>query len=626
MRTVLFVIATSVVTAATSICTAADRPNVVWILSEDNSIHYVQHFFPGGAAMPNVEALAKDGLTFDHAFSNSPVCSVARTTLATGCYGPRIGTQFHRRYKLAEMPPGLRMFPAYLRDAGYYTTNNSKKDYAAVEGPGVWDESSRKASWRNRPTADQAFFHMESHAQSHESSLHFNTATYENEETEHDPQTVALADYFPDTPLFRYTHARYLDKMKVIDGIVGNTVQKLKDDGLLEDTFVFYFGDHGGVLPRGKGYIYESGLHVPLVVRIPQNFRHLIDAKRGERLNGFVNFIDFGPTVLNLAGIPVPEQVDGRPFLGQGVTKTGLESRDEAFGYADRFDEKYDLLRSLRKGKYQYIRCYQPWLPDGLMNIYRYKMLAYNEWQDLWKAGKLDGAPAQFYQPKPVETLFDTEADPHEVRNLANDDAYADVLIDLRTRLQQKMRAMPDLSLYPESRLVADALDNAVEFGLEHKEEIGDLLTVADLELLPFAEARAQVLQALNSDNPTVRYWGVMSCCAFGGTARELTEAVANLLEDDSPIVRVRAAEFLGIVGDRNPQPILTQIVNTTRDEVLAVEALNSIVYFRDFFDDRYPAQRSDFDPIVRGGDIDDRLNYLNGIPYPKQQRKKAKR
>ena len=247
----------------------ADRPNVVWIVSEDNSIHYLRHYFEGGAEAPNIEALAARGLTFDHAFSNAPVCSVARTTLATGCYGPRIGTQFHRRYAMANMPEGLRMYPAYLRDAGYYATNNSKKDYNAVEGKGVWDESSSKASWRNRPDKKQPFYHMQSHTNSHESSLHFSEEVYENERTNHDPSKITLADYHPDTPLFRYTHAKYLDNMQKIDGIVGETVAKLEEDGVLEDTFIFYFGDHGGVMPRGKGYPYESGLHVPLIVRHP---------------------------------------------------------------------------------------------------------------------------------------------------------------------------------------------------------------------------------------------------------------------------------------------------------------------------------------------------------------------
>ena len=191
----LFVLAGFTV-AKCSTTFAADRPNIVWIVSEDNSIHYLEHFFEGGAPAPNIEAMATHGLTFNNAFSNAPVCSVARTTLATACYGPRIGTQFHRRYAMAPMPQGLRMFPAYLRDAGYYTTNNSKKDYNAVEGKGVWDASSRNASWRNRPKQDQPFFHMQSHAQSHEGSLHFNRGVFENDKTKTDPnqyQTCRLS-------------------------------------------------------------------------------------------------------------------------------------------------------------------------------------------------------------------------------------------------------------------------------------------------------------------------------------------------------------------------------------------------------------------------------------------------
>jgi len=605
---------------------AADRPNVVWIVSEDNSIHYLKHFFEGGAKAPNIEALAAHGLTYDNAFSNAPVCSVARTTLATSCYGPRIGTQFHRRYKVAAMPEGLKMFPAYLRDAGYYTTNNSKKDYNAIEGPGVWDESSKKASWRKRPNKEQPFYHMQSHAQSHESSLHFKRDVYDNEKTTEDPAAMKLAAYFPDTPLFRYTHARYHDKMAIIDGIVADTVAKLKEDGLLEDTFIFYFGDHGGVMPRGKGYIYESGLHVPLVIRVPENFKHLVDGEMGERLKGFVNFIDFGPTVLNLAGLDVPSQVDGVPFLGKGIEKKEVNLRDESFGYADRFDEKYDLLRSLRKGKYQYIRSYQPHLPDGLENIYRYKMLAYLEWRELFEEGKLTSPQDQFFKPKQVEMLYDCEADPHQVKNLAADPQYAKTLIDLRGRLQKKVKGLPDLSFYPESYLVSHALDNATEFGQEHKEEISKLVDIADLQLLPFAEAKAEILTALKSKNAMERYWGAMVCTAFGEDAAELADDVKPLIEDPSNPVRVRAAEFLGLIGEINPQVVLTEVVNSTELDIEAVEALNSIVWFKDFFNNKYPVKRADFNPKKAGGDVDDRLNYINGIPYPPKAAKKKKR
>ncbi len=612
----LFVLAGFTV-AKCSTAFAADRPNIVWIVSEDNSIHYLEHFFEGGAPAPNIEAMATHGLTFNNAFSNAPVCSVARTTLATACYGPRIGTQFHRRYAMAPMPQGLRMFPAYLRDAGYYTTNNSKKDYNAVEGKGVWDASSRNASWRNRPKQDQPFFHMQSHAQSHEGSLHFNRAVFENDKTKTDPNSIKLADYHPDTPLFRYTHARYHDRMLDIDAIVGKTVQQLREDGVLEDTFIFYFGDHGGVLPRSKGYIYESGLHVPLVVRVPENFKHLTPATNGTRLDGFVSFIDFGPTTLHLAGVKVPSQVDGKAFLGKNISESAINARDESFGYADRFDEKYDFIRSIRKGKYQYIRNYQPYLPDGLNNNYRYKNLAFVEWRDLYNAGKLTGAAKQFFDSKPSEMLFDCETDPHQIKNLANDPKYAKVLRELRERLQQTVKGLPDLSFYPESYLAENAMQNPVAFGQQHKQEIAELVDIADLSLVPFKQAKPALLAAIASDDPMKRYWAAMTCTAFAEDAAEIAANVKPLLKDEVLIVRMRAAEFLGRIGEINPQDTLTQIVNTTQNSVEATEALNSVVWFKDFFNGKYPVKRSDFNPVSNGADVDDRLNYINGIPYP---------
>lgn len=594
---------------------ADSRPNFVWIVSEDNSIHYLAHFFEGGVSTPNIEAMASRGLTFTHAFSNAPVCSVARTTLATSCYAPRIAAQFHRPYRKVPLPNGLKMFPAYLRDGGYYTSNNRKKDYNFIEPAGVWDESSRKASWRNRPDKDQPFFHMQSHNQSHESSLHFKRRQMADQSTSVDPQSVQLAGYHPDTPTFRYTQARYLDRMKTIDEIVGRTIEKLKQDGLLEDTFVFYFGDHGGVLPRGKGYVYESGLHVPLVVRVPKNFRHLVDGKDGERVGGFVSFIDFGPTVLQLAGLKVPAEVDGRPFLGNQVSMDEVNSRDVSLGYADRMDEKYDLVRTIRKGRFQYIRNYQPYLPDGLNNNYRYKSLAYQEWRQLFLAGKLKAVQRQFFEPKPVEQLFDCDADPHQINNLAGVIEHRRTLMDLRKRLNGQLKRLPDLSFYPESYLAKHAMPAPIEFGRQHRQEIGQLVDLADLALMPFEQVETPLRRALKSQNSMERYWAATCCAVFGKRASGLATEVRALLTDVEPTVRIRAAEFLGLTGSQNPQPILTRIVNETEDPIVATEALNAVVLFRDFH--QYPTRRSDFRPRCQGADIERRLNYLNGTPFP---------
>ncbi len=214
-----------------------------------------------------------------------------------------------------------------------------------------------------------------------------------------DPDSVFLFPIHPDTDLFRFTSAYYRDKMLEVDTIVGRVIQQLAEEDLLESTFVFYFGDHGGVLPGSKGYVYESGLHIPLVVRIPKKFRHLVNLKRGEAADGFVSFIDFGPTLLELAGIEIPAGIDGSPFLGPGVSRDELEERQITYGYADRFDEKYDLVRTIRKGALKYMRSYQPFNVDGLQNNYRYLCLAFEQWSDMYRRGKLDPVQAAFLNP-----------------------------------------------------------------------------------------------------------------------------------------------------------------------------------------------------------------------------------
>ena len=224
-----------------------------------------------------------------------------------------------------------------------------------------------------------------------------------------------------------------------------------------------------------------------------------------------------------------------------------------------------------------------------------------------------------------VEMLFDVEADPHEVHNLAADPQYADVLADMRARLQRKVKDLPDLSFYPESFLVRHALAAPVTFGRRHQAEIARLVDTADLALLPFDAARPKIEAALAARDAMTRYWAAMVCSSFGKQAAGLAGAVAPLVDDEAEVVRVRALEFLGIISQRNPQPGLTRIVNTTRDPVLATEALNSVVFFRDFFGDRYPVDRTNFHPVSRGADIDDRLNYINGEPYPRKPKKANK-
>lgn len=587
-----------------------EKPNFVFILSEDNSKHYLRLYGAELGATPAIESLASEGLVFNHAFSNAPVCSVARTTLMTGILAPKGGFQYHRKHTPAHLPKGVKMWPSYLRDAGYYTTNNSKKDYNVIEGNEVWDASSRKATWRNRPSKDTPFFHMHTFGISHESSLHFPKEAFQNDRPKTKLSEVTPAPYHPDTPTFRFTYARYFDRIKQMDTMVAKLVDDLEEDGLLENTFIFYFGDHGGVLPRGKGYLHETGLHIPLVVRIPEKWRTEIPLSIGSRVDGFVSFIDFGPTLLHLAGLNSPDVIDGSPFLGSSITKAALDHRDETFGYADRFDEKYEMCRSIRKGQFKYIRSFQPFYPDGLQNNYRYVMLAFEEWRSLFELGKLNEIQSAFFLPKPVEQLFDLNSDPHETKNLAQDPGHAAVLASLRNRLNQKLNEIQDLSFYPENYMVSHALQDGIGFGRAHADEIELLQQTANLALLPFQEAEEKIIKAINHDSPLVRYWALTVCSSFGKEAQSLDSKVKSRLKDTDPLVKVRAAEFLALVNKKDPRPTFYEVLNENHDDLVSLITLNAAVLFHDM-KNGFPFDVSQLKDPVGKNEVKRRLDYL---------------
>jgi len=555
------------------------KPNIVWLITEDNSKHYLKLYNENGAKMPTIEKMAKNGLIFDNAFSNTPVCSTARTTLATGLYGTGIGTMNHRSYHKVSLPKGVQPFSQMLKQSGYYTTNNVKTDYNFSPIPEIWSDSSKKAHWRNRQDG-QPFFHMQTFAITHEGKLHFKKGAIQNSPTKHDPSKVNLAPIYPDTPTFRYTHARTLDNHRSADNQMAQLVKQLEEDGELENTFIFYFGDHGGVLPGSKGYLFETGLSVPLVVRVPENFKHLVAdglSKENTRVSGMVSFIDFAPTVLELAGLQAPNEYPGKSFLSTQTTLADLNKRDEIYGQADRFDEKSDLVRSVRKGNFKYIRSYQPYYPDGLENFYRYKQLAFQEWRTLFLQGKLNPQQAAFFLPKTAEALFDLTSDPHETNNLADKPNYQTKLIQLRELLQQHQRHNPDLGFIAESKLVQTSTDKSFyDLGYEQHQHIQQLIKVADLQLLPFSQAEAQLINALSESDDDIVYRALVALTSFGQQAKKLAPQVKKLLSDSSSIqVRSRALEFLTMVDGYDPTDSFSQLYQSAKHDLERVELLN---------------------------------------------------
>jgi arylsulfatase A-like enzyme len=611
-RTILGVLA---VTAALNADAAQERPNIVWLTTEDNSANWYRLYNPEhGVPMPNVERLAKDGLVFNHAYSCAPVCSTARSSIISGCYGSRTGAQYHRRQAPVAMPAGLRMFPYYLRQVGYYTTNNKKEDYNYLpsDTQEVWDDSSGKATFRNRKPG-QPFFHVQNFGTTHEGKLFGGLP--EGRRFVVDPADVQLFPYHPDTQGFREKYAQYLTLNALVDEEMGRILRQLEEDNLLDDTFIFHYGDHGGVLPGGKGYARNDGLQVAMVVYVPKNWQHLVPAPRGSRVDGVVEFVDLSATVLNLAGTDVPSGIDGKPFLGKGVTLGELNRRDTAFGYAERFDEKYDMVRFLRKGKYSYWRSYQPFNFDGLHNFYRYKQPAFREWRDLAKAGKLNPAQSAFYEARPPEQLFDLEKDPHEINNLAADPAYSDVLLEVRHTLQEKVKSLPDVGFFPEPVLLGESHGNGAAFGQKNREQIARLIDIADLQICPFPEAKDRIAAALQSSVPVERYWGLITCSAFGTQASSFAGQIEEMAATDANrLVRVRAAEYLGLTGIADPVPALLDALKDCRDPIEVNLILNTAVLLRDGAGIQFG--KSQMEGVAwanLGGLVPHRVNYLKG-------------
>ena len=572
----------------------------------------------GGAKMPTISSLASEGVVFDNAFSNAPVCSVARSTLITGVYAPRIGTQYHRRMSKVKLPDNVKPLPVYLKDAGYYTTNNAKEDYNFIKEGEIWDESSGKASYKNR-NEGQPFFHVQNFHNTHEGQLHFDNEHLESALKNNNLDSIKPFPYHPDTPTFRYTQSLLHNHHKDVDKEIAKIIDDLEKEGLIDDTIIFYYGDHGGVLPRSKGYIYESGLNVPMVVRVPKKFKNLSPFKSGSRTSSFVEFVDLVPTVLSIAGIAIPNSVDGKPFLGKSLKKRKLEKQNITFGYADRFDEKYDLVRSVRKGKFKYMRNYQPFNVDGLYNFYRYKMLAYKEWYKLYQDGKLNTVQSQFFEARLPEALYNIDEDPHETNNLANDKNYNETLMELRNELNNHLVSINDLSFLPEPHLLKNGLQDIVGYSEKNKDLIKRLIETSNLSLYDYDEVSSKLKDALNDDNPWVRYWGVIVNSIFGNKALENTEKINFIFENDPEnLVRMRAAEFMLLNNLKISKSEINSLLKSSNYEAEANLMLNTLAniktknsdYILDLNKEVFP---DNWLPPIRNENalVNRRMNYL---------------
>jgi N-sulfoglucosamine sulfohydrolase len=440
------------------------RPNILWISAEDLSPD-LGCYGDSYARTPTLDKFAAEGVRYTHAFSTTPVCAPSRSAIITAMYPPSIGTH-HMRSK-AVPPAHVKAFTEPLRAAGYYCTNNSKTDYNFEAPPAhrppdsIWDESSNRAHWRNRADKTQPFFAVFNLTVTHESQIRAtpdqyarNTARLKPEDR-HDPKLAPIPPYYPDTPLVRKDWATYHDNVTAMDYAAADILKQLEEDGLAENTIVFFWGDHGRGLPRAKRWPYDSGLRVPLMVRWPGQIR------AGTVSDEIVSLHDLGPTALSLAGVKVPAHMQGQAFLGGQKAKP----REYAFGHRDRMDEAYDMMRTARDKQFRYIRNFQAKKPYVQHIDYMDEMPTMRElrrvYKDHFNALSPDYrramTPAQllFFAPeKPEEELYNLAADPHEINNLARDPQHRATLLRMRAAVERWMKEAGDLGLMPETELI----------------------------------------------------------------------------------------------------------------------------------------------------------------------------
>ena len=528
----------------------AERPNILWITSEDNAAHWLGCYGNEQSMTPRIDQLAAQSILFENAFANAPVCAVARSTILTGCYAPTLGTQHMRsRYPI---PSKVKPYVSYLKGQGYFCTNRSKTDFN-IEGNDkqIWDECSGKAHYKNRGEG-QPFFAIFNITVSHESSL-FPSRVQQNRnnniippQTRLDPGDVIVPPHLPDLPEVRSDIAIYHDNLTALDKRIGKLLDDLEKAGLAEDTIVFYYSDHGGPTPRGKRYLQDTGVKVPLLVRVPKKYQTMTPFNNGSRTDEIVSFVDLAPTLLSLCGVSIPDHMQGRPFLGRH--RETPPEHDVAFLFGDRFDGKEGMRRGIRDKRYKYIRRFTPHLPAAPYSQYSLGVPSWKAWQKEWRRGRMPKPFASLWEtPQPVEMLFDIQQDPWEINNLADDPAYRKPLQAMRSRLQQKMVASRDSGVVPESLfrdLVKEStLYDYMNLNQENQTQWVDFAWFATEDP---DQAKIPALQkGLASTDPVKRFWALRGYTRLQAAAATEALAIQEAAKDELPAIRVAAAEAL---------------------------------------------------------------------------------
>ncbi|MDB4500480.1 sulfatase-like hydrolase/transferase [bacterium] len=530
--------------ASVTVTLASDRPNILWITSEDNSISWVSCYGSRNARTPNIDRLAAEGFRYTHCFDNAAVCAPTRSTWITGHYAISLGTQPMRsRYAIPH-----ELIPYYsdqLKKAGYFVGNGGKTDYN-IGGRDDKDTWKGGGPWEKRQP-NQPFFTIKNIGDSHESR-----AFPKANPPVTDPAKMVLHAYHPDLPDVRQTYARYADAVANMDRKVGETISSLKKDGLYEDTIIIYCSDHGGVIARSKRFLYSSGTHCPLIVRIPEKWKKWWPAEKpGMTVDRIVSFVDMPKTWLSLAEADIPKCYQGRVFLGPNTEPAPKHH----LSFRERADEACDMVRGMRDERFAYIKNYMPWAPNGQQLRYMYTMKATEAWHRHHQEGKTDAVTGRFFRPRVSEEFYDTAKDFDNVHNLIDDPKSQAKIAELRAALRKRQLELFDSGLLPEAMRVRRAEENNVTiyemvrdpklYPLERYLDLSDLALARDPKNLD------ALVKALSDADEAIRYWGICGLFLLEDKANPARDAIEKALQDEAGEVCMMATWAMDKMGHK---------------------------------------------------------------------------
>ena len=565
------------------------QPNILWITCEDIS-PYLGSYGCGEALTLHLDKLASEGIRYTRAYANAPVCAVARSTILSGMYASTIGT--HQMRSDVQLPDNIPAYPKIFSEAGYYCTNNAKKDYNSnfEYDTTLWDESSNSAHYKNRKDG-QPFFAVFNIGVTHESRLsenyirQFIKEGQIPEQPRIDPDDIELPPYHPDLPEIRQDWARFHDLITFMDSRAGELLDELEENGLSDNTIVFFYSDHGGQLARSKRFIYNVGTQVPLIIRLPDKWSHLSVIKPEGTDNSLVSFIDFAKTVLSITGCNIPKNMQGRIFLG----KDKQAAPEYVHFFRDRMAERYDFCRAVTDGEYYFIRNFMPHRPRGRSERYGYLMQAnWRAWEAHFKAGKCNEIQSRFYGPRAVTELFDTPQDPWHVENLAEKSEYHEIATELSDELDRWMIETRDIGLIPEP-MFADLAGEGKKYKTIHEYAQSDeypvrkILEVAKVSSSATSENTPDCLLYLEDQNPVIRYWGAYGLFLRRSADESIDQALLEMMRTDVFAAnRIMAAQALGLCGNADLAiKHLMKECNEAINPFILLQGINAIQYAR---------------------------------------------